>query len=167
MRPRAFLVVALAAATAALALPAATTAARSEQHAAPAYPNTRLAIAVQGRPRAGKVATVVVSGWNEAREPPTDYSIDLFVQDPRVIKRCPRSYSAELNNVINLGDHVARIGRGLNAGDGGRFRIPIKYQTGSTRRVLFCAYTRFVIDDAAVAALRHTFVRAARRPARR
>lgn len=146
-----------------LAAPAVTGAARSEQQAAPAYPNTRLAIAVKGRPRAGAIATVVVTGAVERRDPPTSYSLELFVQDPRVIKRCPVSYGAQLNNVINLTRHISQIGRNLNAGDGGRFRIPVKYETGTTRKVQFCAYVRFITDDAAVAGLRHTFARAARR----
>jgi hypothetical protein len=168
MRPRALLAAAATAAAVAFpsaaALPAAAiAAARSQQQAAPDYPNTRLAIAVKGRPRAGAIATVVVSGSVEARDPPVAYEVDLFVQDPRVIKRCPASYDAQLDNVINLSDHVARIGRGRNAGSGGAFRIPVKYQTGSTRRVLFCAYARFIVDDAAVAGLRHTFARAAPR----
>lgn len=138
-------------------------AARSESRAAPSYPNTRLAIRVKGRPRAGSIATVVVSGSNERLEISEgsgsflSYHVDLFVQNPRVLRRCPVSYDAALDNVINLSDHISRIGRYMNAGEGGRFRIPVKYQTGDLRRVLFCAYTQVITDDAAVAALRHTF----------
>jgi hypothetical protein len=148
-----------------LAAPAVTGAARSAYRAAPAYPNTRLAIKVKGRPRAGRIATVVVTGAVERRDPPISYGLELFVQDPRVIKKCPAAYGGQLNNVINLTRHISQIGRNLNAGDGGRFRIPVKYETGTTRRVLFCAYLRFVTDDAAVSALFHTYGRPA--PARR
>jgi hypothetical protein len=152
---------ALAIASAAASPQASAT--RSESQAAPSYPNTRLAIRVKGRPRAGSIATVVVTGDNERMEISEgsgsflSYNVDLFVQNPRVLRRCPLSYSAALENVINLGDHISQIGRYMNAGDGGSFRLPVKYQTGNLRRVVFCAYTRVITDDAAVAGLRHTF----------
>lgn len=148
----------------AAALPgSALAAARSESRAAPAYPNTRLAIRVKGRPRAGQITTVVVTGSNERMEISEgsgsflDYKLELFVQDRRVLRRCPISYNGQLNNVINLSDRISQIGRNIDLGTGGAFRAPIKYQSGTTRPVLFCAYTRVITDDAAVAGLRYTF----------
>lgn len=167
MRPRSPLstaaAVAAVAALTAAALSAPALAARSTYQAAPAYPNTRLAIAVKGKPRAGAITTVVVSGWNERREISQgsgsflDYSLELFVQDRRVLPSCPAAYGRELDNVINLGNRISQIARGVNLGEGGRFRVPVKYQSGSTRKVVFCAYTRVIIDDAAVSALRYEF----------
>lgn len=126
---------------------------------APAYPNSRLAIDVAGKPRAGKVVKVTVSGSNAPFEigyPGSGdylaYQLDAFAQNGKVIPNCPRSFSEELQNQINLG--VARIAQGLPEGYYGRFATPIRFQSSArVRNIVVCAYSRMIDDDAAVSAL--------------
>lgn len=126
---------------------------------APAYPNSTLAINLAGKPRAGKIVKVVVSGSNAPFEigyPGSgdylSYTLDAFAQNGKVLPNCPRSFSEELQNEINLG--IARIATGLTEGYYGPFSIPLRFQ--SSRRVpniVVCAYSRLITDDAAVSAL--------------
>jgi hypothetical protein len=124
---------------------------------APAYPNSSLAVKVVGKPRAGGIARVVVSGSNAPFDGDASsnisYQLDAFAQDARVLPQCPRSFSAELQNEINLG--IARIAQGLPEGGYGPFDHPLAFRTGPRiRSVVVCAYSRFIDDDAAVSALR-------------
>lgn len=127
---------------------------------APGYPNSRLAIDLAGRPRAGQVASVVVSGSNAPFELGYPGSgefladqLDAFVQNAKIAPRCPRTFAEELQNQVNLG--ASRIGQGLSEGYRGAFRIPLRFRTSrSVRTVVICAYSRLVTDDAAVSALR-------------
>jgi hypothetical protein len=126
---------------------------------APAYPNSSLAIKVAGKPRAGRVVRVVVSGSNapfEAGFPGSgdyiSYQLDAFAQNGNVLPNCPRSFAEELQNEVNLG--IARIAQGLSEGYYGAFGIPIQFRTSSRiRNVVVCAYSRLIDDDAAVSAL--------------
>ena len=69
-----------------------------------------------------------------------------------MVPNCPRSFSEELQNEINLG--VARIGQGLPEGYYGQFSTPIRFTTsGQVRNVVVCAYSRMITDDVAVSAL--------------
>jgi hypothetical protein len=118
---------------------------------APAYPGSSLAIKLVGKPRAGDVVRVVVSGSNAPfNEIP--YQLDAFAQDGRVLPNCPRSFAEELQNEINLG--VSRIAQGLNEGAFGGFAIPLQFRPARRiRNVVVCAYSRMITDDAAVSAL--------------
>lgn len=127
---------------------------------APSYPNSKLAIDVAGKPRAGRVAKVVVSGSNDPFEYSgftgngdyIDYQLDVFAQNGKVLPNCPRSFRAELQNEVNLG--ISRIAQGLNEGPYGPFSIPLAFRTGPRiRKVVVCAYSRMIDDDAAVSAL--------------
>jgi hypothetical protein len=126
---------------------------------APSYPNSSLAIKVVGKPRAGRVVRVVVSGSNgpfEAGYPGSGdyiaYQLDAFAQNGSVLPNCPRSFAEELQNQVNLG--IARIAQGLNEGYYGPFGIPIQFRTSPRiRNVVVCAYSRLIDDDAAVSAL--------------
>jgi hypothetical protein len=126
---------------------------------APAYPNSALAIKAAGKPRAGKVVKVVVSGRNAPFEiggPGSGdflaYQLDAFAQNGKVLPNCPRSFAEELQNQINLG--IARIAQGLPEGYSGSFSTPLRFQTSrQVRNVVVCAYSRMVDDDAAVSAL--------------
>jgi hypothetical protein len=67
---------------------------------APAYPKSALAIKLAGKPRAGKVAKVVVSGSNAPFEiggPGSGdflaYQLDAFAQNGKVLPTCPRSFA--------------------------------------------------------------------------
>lgn len=126
---------------------------------APSYPHSSLAINLAGKPRAGRVVRVVVSGSNAPFEigyPGSgdylSYQLDAFAQNGKVLRNCPRSFAEELQNEINLG--ISRIAIGLNEGDFGRFSIPLQFQSSrSVRNIVVCAYSRMVDDDAAVSAL--------------
>jgi hypothetical protein len=126
---------------------------------APSYPNSSLAISLVGKPRAGSVVKVVVSGSNapfEAGYPGSGddiaYQLDAFAQNGKVLPNCPPSFAEELQNEVNLG--IARIAQGLNEGFYGPFAIPLQFQAASRiRNVVVCAYSRMISDDAAVSAL--------------
>jgi hypothetical protein len=127
---------------------------------APAYPQSKLAIDVAGKPRAGRIARVVVSGSNVPFEYSgftgngdyIDYQLDAFAQNGKVLPNCPRSFGAELQNEVNLG--ISRIAQGLNEGPYGGFSIPLAFRTSPRiRKVVVCAYSRMIDDDAAVSAL--------------
>ena len=125
----------------------------------PSYPNSSLAIDLAGKPRAGKVVKVTVSGSNAPFEigyPGSGdylaYQLDVFAQNGRVVPTCPRTFGEELQNEINLG--VARIAQGFNEDDYGPFSIPVRFQSsGAVRNIVVCAYSRMVDDDAAASAL--------------
>jgi hypothetical protein len=145
---------------ASVALLAGTAHAKGSVYAsAPAYPSSKLAIDVAGKPRAGRIVKVVVSGSNAPFEigfPGSGdylaYQLDVFAQNGKVVPNCPRSFAEELQNEINLG--VARIGQGLPEGYYGSFSTPIRFQTSrQVRNVVVCAYSRLIDDDAAVSAL--------------
>lgn len=126
---------------------------------APAYPSSKLAIDLAGKPCAGKVVKVTVSGSNAPFEigyPGSGdylaYQLDVFAQNGKVVPNCPRSFTEELQNEINLG--VARIAHGFPEGYYGPFSTPIRFQTsGQVRNVVVCAYSRLIDDAAAVSAL--------------
>jgi hypothetical protein len=126
---------------------------------APSYPNSSLAIRVAGKPRAGRIVRVVVSGSNAPFEAGyagsgdyISYQLDAFAQNGRVLPNCPRSFAEELQNEVNLG--IARIAQGLNEGYYGPFGIPIQFRVApQIRNVVVCAYSRLIDDDAAVSAL--------------
>lgn len=126
---------------------------------APGYPNSTLAIKLAGKPRAGNVIKLVITGSNAPFEiggagsgSYLSYQLDAFAQNAKVIPKCPRSFAAELQNEVNLG--ITRIAQGLNEGFYGPFRIPIRLRTSrSVRHIVICAYSRLVDDDAVVSAL--------------
>src|SRR3954466_5774172 len=129
------------------------------------YPQSRLSISLPATARAGSIVTVTLAGTNAAftEGAPITYSLEVFVQKRSVFPSCPASYGEEVNNLANLnGTAVVRIANGLNEGVSGPFRIPLKYRTGSIRRIVICAYSRLITDDAAYAELRRTL-----RPQRR
>jgi hypothetical protein len=144
----------------ALALLAGTAHARESVFApAPSYPNSTLAIKVVGQPRAGGVVRIAVTGSNAPFEigyPGSgdylSYQLDAFAQNGNVLPTCPRSFTEELQNEINLG--ISRIAQGFNEGYYGPFGTPIQFRAGPRiRNVVVCAYSRMIEDDAAVSAL--------------
>jgi hypothetical protein len=126
---------------------------------APSYPNSTLAIKAVGAPRAGGVVRIVVTGSNAPFEigyPGSgdfiSYQLDAFAQNGSVLPNCPRSFTEELQNEINLG--ISRIAQGFNEGYYGAFGTPIQFRVGPRiRNVVVCAYSRMIEDDAAVSAL--------------
>jgi hypothetical protein len=132
---------------------------------APAYPNSKLGIKLAGKPKAGKVIKLVITGSNAPFEiggagsgDYLAYQLDAFAQNAKVLPNCPRSFAEELQNEVNLG--ISRIAQGLSEGYFGGFRIPLHVQTSrSVRHITICAYSRLITDDAAVSALRFTLRR--------
>ncbi len=140
-------------------LPASSQAAPSPQKSdyatAPGYESSRLHVKVLGKPKAGQRARVKVRGTNQAQTP--GYALSVYVADRNVFKKCPFSFSDMRNNLINNPDAVASIVSETNIGTGERFAKVITYRTGGTRKVLYCAYVRWIVDDVSVSGLRHTF----------
>lgn len=133
---------------------------------APAYPGNTLKVeAPGGRLVAGSVQTVRLSGrarWNEPGDT-TAYSLSVYVQDSEVSDSCAPWRGEQLQKSINLPglnatasisgwvvDESLRVSpdparQELDwAGDA----TPFVVRPG-VRRVLVCAYQRYVIDDVA------------------
>ena len=135
-------------------------ASQSVSESAPSYPNSTLGIKVIGKPRAGGILRVAVSGSNapfEVGYPGSGdyiaYQLDAFAQNGRVLPQCPRSFMAELQNEVNLG--ISRIAQGLPEGYYGPFSHLLTFRTSPRiHRVVACAYSRLIDDDAAVSAIR-------------
>jgi hypothetical protein len=133
---------------------------------APSYPGNTLKVEVPGgRLIAGSVQTVKLSGharWNEPGDT-IGYTLSVYVQDADVSDSCATWHGEQLQKSINLG--------GLNATgsisgwvvddslqinpDPARQELdwsgdatPFSVRPG-VRRVVVCAYQRYVIDDVA------------------
>src|SRR3954454_4486071 len=147
----------VAVALAVLAFPAATAAT-----SAPQYPGSKLSISVPRTARASSIVTVTFTGTNAlfTEGAPITYSLTAFVQSRSALPTCPASYSEELNNFANLGGRsIIMIATNLNEGTQGPFSYMVKYRSGPTRRIVVCAYSRLITDDAAHAQLRRTLRR--------
>jgi hypothetical protein len=152
--------VAVALAALALASPGAAMADAGTQ-----YPDSHVSISMSRSARASSVVTVTFSGTNAVftQGAPITYALDAFVQARSALPSCPASYGEELNNYANLGGRsIIKIATNLNEGVSGPFRFNVKYRSGPTRRIVVCAYSRLITDDAAHAQLRKTL-----RPPRR
>lgn len=60
---------------------------------------------------------------------------------------------------INNSDAIGSLVTGSNIGEGGNFAKTFRYRSGDTRKVTYCAYVRWIVDDVAVSGQRHTFPR--------
>ena len=144
----------IAAALAALAWPASAAAASSPQ-----YPGSKLSISVPRTARASSVVTVTFSGTNAqfTEGAPITYGLTAFVQARSALPSCPASYNEELNNFANLGGRsIIQIAINLNEGVQGPFSYKVKYRAGPVRKIVICAYSRLITDDAAYAQKRVT-----------
>jgi hypothetical protein len=171
----AFGAVALAAAFAAPVItPAPAAAYTSASVAQPGYESSTLAMTVKGRPRAGRLVTLRVSGSNAlfpvAPDPdfpdrePLDYTLDVYVQDRSVFPSCGETVDDQTDRVINLPDKVQQIGFILEVGPAGPFKRTITFRSGSARKLTFCAYIRYsATDDIIRSSLKHD-MRGKRRP---
>lgn len=140
---------------------------RSTSRSAPAYPQSSLTLKVAGTPRAGGIVTLNVSGSNASRDDGDGlafgYTLDVYVLDRSAYRACAPSLREANNRQANLPGKVEHIGLGLDVPAAGPFRQQIKYQSEGFRRLLFCAYTTYVTDDAALGALKHDLARPRKR----
>src|SRR3954452_21665936 len=140
----------------ALASPSAI-AAESTGGPSPQYPGSRLSISISKAARASSVVTVTFKGTNAqfTEGAPISYALTAFVQARSALPKCPASYDEELNNFANLGGRsIIRIATNLNEGVQGPFSYKAKSRAGPARRIVVCAYSRLITDDAAYAQLR-------------
>jgi hypothetical protein len=142
---------------------------RSTSKASPEYPGSSIAMKVKGKPRAGGVATLSVSGSNASRDDGDglafDYTLDVYVHDRSAWSTCAPTLREANSRVSQLPGKVEWIGLNLPVPASGPFSTTVKYETESFRRLMFCAYTTYVVDTAAVGALKHDL--AAKRRSRR
>lgn len=149
---------------------------KSTYRAQPGHPASSLAMSVKGKPRAGKLVTLTVTGSNQPfPEPfdpdfpdrhPLDYTLDVFVQDRSVFPTCAPSETEQIDKLINVPGKVKQIASVLNAGMSGPFKKVISYRSGSPRRIMFCAYIRYsAVDDIVMSSLKHNLAK--KRPARK
>ncbi|MCR1781821.1 hypothetical protein KVF89_04665 [Nocardioides carbamazepini] len=142
---------------------------KSEYAAAPNFPESELYLDVKGRPQAsGRVRLKV---WGTNRSGPISpgssitytYDLDLFVAARSVVKACPVAFDEMRSIFIANGDKTAHLYSGLHLGEGGAFKKVLPYKSGTTRKVLYCAYVRWIIDDVVVSGLKHNLRKAKRR----
>jgi hypothetical protein len=135
----------------------------SDYLAAPNFPDSTLKIKVQGKPKAGSRVKVKVSGYNAGGpiSPGSDttysFGVSLYVTVPSVLRSCPASYDEMRSVFINNSDVSGSLVTDLYVGEGGRFSKTIPYRSGTAKKVLYCAYTRWIIDDVAAAGYRYKF----------
>lgn len=134
---------------------------------APAYPGNTIQIAHDGPILAAAPTTVKLSGhaaWNRPTDDASaEYTLALYVQDAAIDAQCSPTYGGQLQKSINLPGLNATVGisgwavdQDLRvvaeppsltvdwAGDATPFAV-----RAGVRRVLLCAYQRYVIDDVA------------------
>ena len=161
------LIAALVALSLAAAPPAQAKRYKSTSAAAPSYPHSRLAMSVRGAPRAGGIATLRVTGSNASRDDGDglafDYTLDVYVMDRSVYPSCARTQRDANNRLANLPAKVEHIGLNLSVPASGAFAETIKYQTERFRKLVFCAYTTYVVDHAAMGQLKHDLLKPRRR----
>lgn len=159
--------VAVAAATTGLALGAGPAAAQQPRAlTAEAYPGNTLKIATDGPIVAGTVTRVQLSGHAQWKDPNdtflSGYGLWLYVQDAEVDPGCEPWYGPQLQKAINVGVNATTAGSGFAmSGEQEVKRDPstleVDWKTDSApfsvrpgvRRILLCAYQRYVIDDVA------------------
>ena len=138
--------------------------------AAPAYPESSLAMAVKGKPRARGITRLAVSGSNASQDDGDglafDYTLDVYVLDRRAFPTCAPSLREANSRLAQLPGKVEHIGFGLSVPASGPFSETITYRAESFRKVIFCAYTTYVIDDAAMGSLKHDLRKAKRKKRR-
>lgn len=139
---------------------------KSSYRAQPGYPGSTLAMKVKGKPRVGAIVTLEVTGTNDLFPEPFDpdfpdrqplnYTLDVYVQDRSVYSNCAPDLDAQNDRIITLPDKVSNIAGILDEGPAGPFKKTIKYRAGSSRKIMFCAYTRYsATDDIVMASLKH------------
>ncbi len=151
--------------TAAMAAPAALA-----DGTAPGYPASVLHVSIPGQKVEGKVVTIVATGTNQMTSlgTPIDYGLYLFLVDPtRLPGPCATSESTELNNVANNPGAARQLNyQQYNEGEDGPFTIKVPFTPEGTGRLLVCAYSEYVTDDAAWASTQASITKpAAARPA--
>ncbi|MDQ6527443.1 hypothetical protein RB608_27760 [Nocardioides sp. LHD-245] len=142
---------------------------KSEYAAAPNFPESQLYLDVKRRPHAKDRVRLKV--WGTNRSGPISpgssltysYDLELFVAARSVVKACPVAFDEMRSIFIANGDQTAHLYSGLPLGEGGAFTKVLPYKSGSTRKVLYCAYVRWIIDDVVVSGLKHNL----RKPTKR
>ena len=134
---------------------------------APAYPGNTLMVQREEPLVAGTVSRVKLSGharWNDPATDPFDsgYGLWLYVQDAAVDPACEPWFGPQLQKAINIDVNATTASSGfVMQGEQEVQREPtaqeLDWSTDSApftvelgvRRVLLCAYQRYIIDDVA------------------
>lgn len=172
-------------ATAVLLLSTAATAAAQAPRAltAPAYPGNTLQVTRADPIVAGTVVRVTLSGhahWKDLDDPfQSGFGLWLYVQDADVDANCEPWYGGQLQKAINIAVNATTAISGfVMSGEQEVTRDPstqdVDWSTESApfavrpgvRRILVCAYQRYVIDDVASYQLALPVAQPACRPAR-
>jgi hypothetical protein len=125
----------------------------SDTVTAPGYESSRLTVTVKGKPRATKRVKLVVKGTNKQQESGS-YTLSAYVVDRRVLKKCP--WFGDMRDFyISNPDAAYPIAHEQNLNLGGRFKKTVYYKSGGARKVLYCTYVRWIIDDVSVNGTRH------------
>lgn len=162
--------VAVAAATAAMWLAPGAAAAKTTGMTWPAYAGNSIRVEVpHGRLVAGSVQRVRLSGRAYWKRPgdTTSYTLGVYIQDAAVDRHCTPTFAGQRQKAINLGSLNATAGdsgwvvdedQQINAQPPGNTidwaddSLPLTVRPG-VRRVVVCAYVRYIIDDVAYSEL--------------
>jgi hypothetical protein len=133
---------------------------------AQAYPGNTIKVAVDEPLVAGTIARVKLSGHAQWKDPNdiflSDYGLYLYVQDAEADPACEPWYGQQLQKAINVRVNATTANSGF-AMDGEQAvkrdpaTLGLDWSTDSApftirpgvRKVLLCAYQRYVIDDVA------------------
>jgi len=117
----------------------------------PAYPGSVLHVTTTGPRVANKVLTIVATGTNAPFGTPIDYGLRVLLIDPTLLPGpCKQSFNAEETDwENNPQDGRLLTFADLNEGLSGPFTITLPITPGGPGRLLICAYTVLVTDDAA------------------
>jgi hypothetical protein len=125
---------------------------KSEFVAAPAYPGSTMKLKVKRNPKAGDRVTLQVSGFNDADD--DSFYLDVYVAPRNVVKTCPGNGDNMASLFIENSDVIGDIG---TYSVGKSYKQNILYKSGSAKRVIYCAYSEYIVDDMAVGGLKHDF----------
>ncbi|MEV4423515.1 hypothetical protein AB0L40_26630 [Patulibacter sp. NPDC049589] len=155
-----------------LAAAPAASAADSTGTTSPSYPGNTLKIEAPDAVVGGSIVPgVTLSGvatWNEnpTTDTTTPYAFSLYVQDPSVDPSCSPTYGEQLQKSINVNPNGTNGGSGFVLQDGLQIAPPAPANVAThsavtppfvvkatLKRVLLCAYQRYVTDAVATASV--------------
>jgi hypothetical protein len=130
----------------ALAL-AGITAAGAAAYTSPWYPASRLSLHVKGKPRVGRMTTIVARGGNRT-DMPGGLMLMAFAKRPQLDPTCSKTYTGEVAGWQGNPSESLVYSDSNAENSVGRFRIPMKiaFRRGP---VLVCAYSVYITDTAA------------------
>jgi hypothetical protein len=132
----------------------------SEFKAAPNFPESTMKLKVKGNPRVPSGVSINVRGYIRV-EDPDGYFLHIYAAPRQILSSCPISYDNTRQIFINNADVMADLGSWNLSG--GSWSLPVLYRAGTAKKVIYCAYVEWIVDDVVVGGLKHDFAKAPRK----